>query len=91
MTYVNSTFNQQEETKNLKFEMPDSFTSIYSDDKAMQYLHKNNCWEACSWGRAGIKFDIAQNRVVFCVRDTETDEIVGAVGRGLNSKVYPKW
>ncbi len=82
MTYVNSTFNQQEETKNLKFEMPDSFTSIYSDDKAMQYLHKNNCWEAWSWGRAVIKFDIAQNRVVFCVRDTETDEIVGAVGRG---------
>ena len=90
MTYVNSTFNQQEEIKNLKFEMPDSFTSVYSDDKAMQYLHKNNCWEAWSWGRATIKFDIAQNRVVFCAKDPETDEIVGAVGRGLNSKVYPK-
>jgi hypothetical protein len=91
MTYVNSTFNQKEEMKNLKFEMPDSFVSVYSDDKAMKYLHKNNCWEAWSWGRATIKFDIAQNRVVFCAKDPETDEIVGAVGRGLNSKVYPKW
>ena len=46
----------------------------------MKYLHKNNCWEAWSWGRATIKFDIAQNRVVFCVKNPETDEIVGAVG-----------
>ena len=67
--------------------MPDSFTSVYSDEKAMKYLHKNNCWEAWSWGRATIKFDIAQNRVVFCVKDPETDEIVGAVGRGLNSNI----
>jgi uncharacterized membrane-anchored protein YitT (DUF2179 family) len=55
MTYVNSTFNQKEEMKNLKFEMPDSFVSIYSDDKAMKYLHKNNCWEAWSWGKSNNK------------------------------------
>lgn len=91
MNYVNDTFNKKKEIQNIKFKMPDSFTSIYSNEKAMKYLHKNNCWEAWSWGRAVIKFDVAQNRVVFCIKDTNTDEIVGAVGRGLNSKVYPKW
>ena len=79
MNYVTDTFKQKEEIQNSTFEMPDSFTSVYSDEKAMKYLHKNNCWEAWSWGRATIKFDIAQNRVVFCVKDPETDEIVGAL------------
>jgi len=91
MNYVNSTFNTNNKTNDVHFEMPDSFTTVYSNDKAMKYLHKNNCWEAWSLGRATIKFDVAQNRVVFCVKDPKTDEIVGAVGRGLTSRVYPKW
>jgi len=91
MNYVTDTFKQKEEIQNSTFEIPDSFVSVYSDEKSMKYLHKNNCWEAWSWGRAAVKFDVKQNRVVFMVKDPNTDEIVGAVGRGLNSKVYPKW
>ena len=91
MNYVTDTFKQKEEIQNSTFEIPDSFVSVYSDEKSMKYLHKNNCWEAWSWGRAVIKFDVKQNRVVFMVKEPNTDEIVGAVGRGLNSKVYPKW
>ena len=91
MNYVIDTFKQKEEIQNLTFEIPDSFTSVYSDEKAMKYLHKNNCWEAWAWGRADIKYDVRQDRVVFLVKDKTTGKYSGAVGRGLNKNVYPKW
>jgi|TARA_R100000406_G_scaffold37778_1_gene25108 hypothetical protein len=74
-----------------EFETPDSFQSIFSNKKAMNYLHKNNCWEAWAWHRAEIKYDVKQDRVVFLVRNRHSNKIVGAVGRGLNKNVYPKW
>ena len=73
-----------------EFETPDSFQSIFSNKKAMNYLHKNNCWEAWAWHRAEIKYDVKQDRVVFLVRNRHSNKIVGAVGRGLNKNVYPK-
>ena len=48
-----------------EFETPDSFQSIFSNKEAMNYLHKNNCWEAWAWHRAEIKYDVKQDRVVF--------------------------
>ena len=74
-----------------EFEIPDSFHSIYSSAKAMRWLSKNNCWEAWSWHRAEIKYDVKQDRVVFLIRNRYSNKIVGAVGRGLNRNVYPKW
>tara|TARA_B100001939_G_scaffold74976_2_gene63016 strand:- start:451 stop:1251 length:801 start_codon:yes stop_codon:yes gene_type:complete len=74
-----------------EFEIPDSFQSVFSNEKAMRYLHKNNCWEAWAWHRAEVKYDVKQDRVVFLVRNRHSDKIVGAVGRGLNKNVYPKW
>ena len=35
----------------------------------MRWLSKNNCWEAWSWGRADIKYDVKQDRVVFLIKN----------------------
>ena len=74
-----------------EFELPDSFKIVSTNKNAQMYLHKNNCWEAWAWNRADIKYDVKQDRVVFLIRNRKTDKIVGAVGRGLNKNVYPKW
>ena len=92
MNYVNTTFKQKDESLDTEFYLPDNFKSVHSNEKAMMYLHKNNCWEAWSWGRADIKYDVKQNRVVFLIRNkNKVHEYTGAVGRGLHSSVYPKW
>jgi len=92
MNYVNATFKQKEESSDTEFIIPDSFKILYSNDKAKKYIHKNNCWEAWSWGRADIKYDVKQDRVVFLIRDNEDPTtFVGAVGRALSSIIYPKW
>ena len=74
-----------------EFVMPDSFQSIYSNEKAMRWLSSNNCWESWSWGRADFRYDVKQDRVVFLVKNRITHKIVGAVGRALNKKDFPKW
>jgi len=77
--------------ENEDFKLPENFKSIYSNEKAMQWLSKNNCWEAWSWGRADFKYDVKQDRVVFLIKNRDSHKVVGAVGRGLNKNVYPKW
>ena len=92
MSYVNTTFKQKDESLDTEFYIPDSFKSVHSNEKAMMYLHKNNCWEAWSWGRADIKYDVKQDRVVFLIRNEhKAHEHVGAIGRALSSATYPKW
>jgi len=92
MSYVNTTFKQKDESLDTEFYLPDSFKSVHSNEKAMMYLHKNNCWEAWSWGRADIKYDVKQDRVVFLIRNEhKAHEHVGAIGRALSSATYPKW
>jgi len=91
MNYVNATFKQKEESSDTEFIIPDSFKILDSNDKAKKYIHKNNCWEAWSWGRADIKYDVKQDRVVFLIKNRFSHKFVGAVGRGLNKNVYPKW
>jgi len=74
-----------------EFKVPDSFQSIYSNEKAMLWLSHNNCWESWSWGRADFKYDVKQDRVVFLIKDRIDHKIVGAVGRALNKNEFPKW
>ena len=74
-----------------EFELPDSFQSIYSSEKAMHWLSNNNCWESWAWHRADFKYDVKQNRVVFIVKNRISDKIVGAVGRALDKDTFPKW
>tara|TARA_R100000501_G_C2613450_1_gene107489 strand:+ start:725 stop:1519 length:795 start_codon:yes stop_codon:yes gene_type:complete len=91
MQYVAKTFRQTQDDTPRQFNVPDSFKSVHSNEKAKQYLHKNNCWEAVAWGRADIKYDVKQNRIVFMIKDPKNNKYAGAVGRGLNAQVYPKW
>lgn len=92
MSYVQATFKPKEKIiRQTEFVIPESFKSVFSNAKAMEYLHKNNCWEAWAWLRADIKYDVRQDRVVFLIKNRYTDKFVGAVGRALNKNVFPKW
>ena len=93
MHYVDRVFhgNQTLHIEDTEFKIPDSFQSIYSNEKAMRWLSTTNCWESWSWGRADFKYDVKQNRVVFLVKNRISHKIVGAVGRSLNKNDFPKW
>ena len=93
MQYVQKVFqgNKDLHVEDKDFELPDSFQSIYSNNKAMHWLANNNCWESWSWGRADFKYDVKQDRVVFLIKNRDTHKIVGAVGRALNKNEFPKW
>jgi ribosomal protein L37AE/L43A len=94
MDYVIKTFDKQREEKGEQFgdfEIPESFKSVFSSERAMRYLHNNNCWEAWSWNRADIKYDVRQDRVVFLVKNEFSGKYAGAVGRALNKDTFPKW
>ena len=56
--------------------------------ECVDYLEKNNCWEAWWNNRADIRYDFKQNRMVFIINDGS--KIVDAVGRALGDKL-PKW
>ncbi len=53
-----------------------------------EYLHKNNCWDAYREGRADIRYDPYEDRVVFMIYEQDTP--VSAIGRSLVNKL-PKW
>ena len=93
MRYVEKVFNgnKQLHIEDSDFLIPDSFQSIYSNEKAMRWLSNNNCWESWSWGRADFKYDVKQNRVVFLIKNRMSHKIVGAVGRALSKDDFPKW
>jgi len=91
MEYVQDTFKKNVDKTSTTFIVPDSFKVVTTNEKAQRYLHKNNCWESWAWLRADIKYDVRQDRVVFLIKDKTTGRYTGAVGRGLNKNVYPKW
>jgi hypothetical protein len=92
MEYVVNTFKQTKPiSESADFEVPDSFKSVFSSERAMKYLHKNNCWEAWAWHRADIKYDVRHDRVVFMVKNQYSNKYAGAVGRALHRDSYPKW
>ena len=75
--------------KEKEFILPKSFISVFSTDKCTDYFKKNHCMESHIKGKASFMYDVKQNRAVFLIKEKE--KIRGAVGRGLNSQVYPKW
>ena len=75
--------------KEKDFIIPKSFVSVFSTDKCTDYLKKNHCMESYLKGKASIMYDVKQHRAVFIIKEKE--KVKGAVGRGLNSEVYPKW
>ena len=75
--------------KEKPFVIPKSFVSIFSTNKCTDYLKKNHCIEPYLKGKASIMYDVKQHRAVFIIKEKE--KVKGAIGRGLNSEVYPKW
>ena len=71
------------------FVIPDYFTSVTNNERALRYLKSNNCIDAYENRQAKIMYDPKQDRVVFIVKDGV--HIVDAIGRSLNYKVKPKW
>ena len=90
MKDVGSVFDDSSYKKNKKrFQIPKHFVTIYSTDRCTDYMKKNNCMQAYINGRLDMRYDVRQHRAVFIIKKDK--EIVGAVGRGLNSDIYPKW
>ncbi len=80
---------EKETEKEKDVVMPISFVSIFSTDKCTDYLKKNHCIESYIKRKAEMKYDVKQHRAVFIIKEKE--KVKGAIGRGLNSEVYPKW
>ena len=83
------TKEKEKEEKEKVFVQPKSFVSIFSTDKCTNYLKKNHCMESYLKGKVSIMYDVKQHRAVFLIKEKE--KVKGAIGRGLNSEVYPKW
>ena len=89
MEQVYETVVTKEKEKEKDFVMPKSFVSIFSTDKCTDYLKKNHSIESYIKGKAEMKYDVKQHRAVFIIKEKE--KVKGAIGRGLNAQVYPKW
>ena len=74
---------------NQNFCLPSQFTPFSENNRALNYLTRNNCMDAYQNRRARIMYDPKQDRVVFLV--TEDDQVHDAIGRSLNKNTVPKW
>ena len=89
MQQIYDTVVTKEKEKEKPFLPPRSFISIHSEKKCQEYLENNNCIEAKEKGKANFMYDVRQHRIVFLIKEKE--KVKGAIGRGLNAQVYPKW
>ena len=87
MQQIYETVVTKEKEKEKPFTIPRSFISIHSEKKCQEYLEKNNCIK--EKGKASFMYDVKQHRIVFLIKEKE--KVKGAIGRGLNSQIYPKW
>lgn len=69
--------------------IPDHFVKIGERKECIEYLRRNHCLSAYYAGRADIRYDPKQNRVVFLIK--EGDVCYDAVGRSLDRHTLPKW
>ncbi|KKL15831.1 hypothetical protein LCGC14_2501650, partial [marine sediment metagenome] len=61
-----------------------------SRERINRFLHDNNCWDAYREGRADIRYDIREDRVVFMIWKYADTEPVDAVGKKLTT-AESKW
>lgn len=66
------------------FQIPDHFLDVlYTEHKEyLRSIHATN---------AETMLDIQENRVVFLIRDPDTGQLQGAIGRAMNKRKLPKW
>jgi len=72
------------ETTSCPFSIPEHFLNVlYTEhEEYLRSVHASN---------AETMLDTRENRVVFIIRDPDTREITGAVGRAMNKHKLPKW
>ena len=81
--------NKMKSTNKIKWSVPEYFTSVYSNQRALNYVKNNNCMNAMEKGLAKIMYDPKKDRVVFLIK--EQNEVISAIGRAITSENYPKW
>ena len=81
--------NKMKSENKIKWSVPEYFTSVYSNQRALNYVKNNNCMNAMERGLAKIMYDPKKDRVVFLIK--EQNEVVSAIGRAITSENYPKW
>jgi len=66
------------------FQIPDHFLDVLyvEHEEYLRSIHASN---------AETMLDIRENRVVFLIRDPDSGELQGAIGRAMNKKKLPKW
>lgn len=84
---VSNTFDIEE--KKEVFVLPEYFVEANRSKETMNYLEKYNCMEGYLQDKERFCYDIKRHRAVFTI--VHEDEVVGAVGRSLNSYQKPKW
>ena len=73
-----------EETQSCPFTLPEHFLNVlYTEHE--EYLRSINATQA------ETLLDIRENRVVFVIRDPQTGDVVGAIGRAMDKRKLPKW
>ena len=72
-----------------KYNFPEYFVEAARSQEALRYLDKYNCMEAYEKHKNRFYYDVTTHRAVFTI--VHDGEIVGAVGRALNSSQQPKW
>ena len=81
--------NKMKSDNKIKWSVPDYFTSVYSSNRALNYIKNNNCLDAMQKGLAKIMYDPRRDRVVFLIK--EQNKVINAIGRAITSDNYPKW
>jgi len=81
--------NKMKSNNKIKWNPPDYFTSVYSCNRALNYIKNNNCLDAMQKGLAKIMYDPRRDRVVFLIK--EQNKVINAIGRAITSDNYPKW
>lgn len=72
-----------------QWEVPPYFVDGIGNDLCLKYMESKYMMEAYKGGLFRPMYDPALRRFVFPIRD-EANKVVGAIGRALDSKTYPK-
>ena len=60
-------------------------------DACIAYLKKVQCYDLYIQDHINVKYDPQQDRIVFLVKDLESNRVINAVGRSLKVSSQPKW
>ena len=74
--------------KNTSFQIPDTFVSLSRNLDAESYVKRVGAYDAYLAGRADIRYDFKQHRVVYMIK--QDGVTIDAAGRALRN-IKPKW